>query len=149
MPSLDYFIVAQIVTIDRVTNAVSAINVFEEVRTPDFPVLVPSVSALAVWRREEQDGNAEEFQCQLRVTSPGQEPAIVRSSFTLQQSRHRILQTVQFIPVTQVGEIIFELLLNDEVKASYRVPVTQDASIPAEQMVAIVPRAEANQEQGR
>src|SRR5258708_158386 len=130
MARLDYFVVAQNISVDQTTNAVSAFNIVEELRSPGFPVLVPSLAVLSVWHREEGD-QEQDFQCTLRVTPPGEIPQDFHTNFRLLPPRHRLIHRLQGLPILRAGDIHFEILLNGAVRLEYIVPAVQDASLPA------------------
>ncbi len=55
MPKLEYFLVAESVSVDQQTNRISFFNVVEQVNVPVFPFTIPQIVAVASWNTEEGD----------------------------------------------------------------------------------------------
>lgn len=123
MPTLEYFLVAESVVVDRETNRVSVFNVFENLNTPQFPVIVPTMTAIAGWNAAAGDENLD-FQATLRVTGAALENAIeVQTNFTMTRPRHRTFQRIQGVPLHRAGPLLFEILLNGDRQASHSITV--------------------------
>jgi hypothetical protein len=120
MASLEYFLVAEDVSIDQVTNQLSLFNVFEGFRTPRFPLIVPKCAAVSLWRKEPAD-EGRDFQCVLRVTLPDGQNHQSESNFRMTNERQRIVTRLQGVPISMAGELRFELLLNGQHAASHLV----------------------------
>lgn len=135
MPRLNYLLVSQMVIVDQASNSVSAINIIDEVRSPGFPLFIPSLSVLLVWEREDADNPGEDLQSVMRITLPGEAPIVQRTNMRLTANRHRIVQMIHGVQVLREGQIVVEVLLNEVQCGTYRVPVIQDETIPAENVV--------------
>jgi hypothetical protein len=122
MARLEYFLVAEDVSIDQTTNRISVFNIFEEFQTGGFPLLVSKCVAVALWEKESSD-EGRDFQTSLRVTAPNDQHYRVDTNFRLVNERHRIVNRIRGIPISAVGEVRFELLLNGEHKASHTIAV--------------------------
>jgi hypothetical protein len=129
MPNLEYFLVAESISVDRSTNRISLFNVLEEIPcvmlTPESASrLQPGILQLAVvsaWNMNPDD-SGREFRVELRVHIPNNPEAIVLGpplSFTATQRRHRAIQTVVGFPIPSLGDVRFEVLLNGERQASH------------------------------
>ena len=124
MPRLEFFVVSELVSVDQTTNKASIFNILEEIHAPQFPVIIPHCVATSLWCQQEED-HERDFQCVLRVTLPNGNTRDFASNFTLTQTRHRLIQALQVLPVTQPGELRFELLLNGVHAAQHIVTVEQ------------------------
>lgn len=122
MPSIEYFVVAEDYSIDQVTNRMSIFCVLEELHAQALPVLI-DVSAITAWRIAENELGSD-HQAILRVHRPGSAPFDWRANFCPRQSRHRITQRIQGIPVETPGQIRFEMLINGQHAADHVVDVT-------------------------
>ena len=136
MPRLDYFVVAQGISVDQSTNSLSIFNVLEELRSPGFPILIPMLSAISVWIPEAED-DGRDFQCILRVTLPGEESRDIAHNFVIGRTRHRLIQRLQGVPIQRAGEIRMQLLLNGATMHDYVVPAIQDDSVPTSNVSSI------------
>jgi len=126
MPKLEYFIVSEGASTDIFTNRVSLFNVVEQIKSKDFPVVLPQVVATTAWNKEAADTDLD-FQASLRIYSPGEErPKEFPINFKMERSRHRLHQTIIYLQVTQVGDLVFEILLNGEHVASHTVTVEKE-----------------------
>lgn len=124
MARLEFFVVSESVSIDQTSNAASVFNILEEIGTPQFPILIPYCAAISLWCREEADRD-EDFQCTLRIIRPGGERNDISTNFRPVRPRHRVVQRIQGLQLTQAGELRFELLLNGKHAADHIVTVVQ------------------------
>jgi hypothetical protein len=129
MPKLEYFLVSESVSIDRDRNQVSVFNILEEVSIPkSTPAQIPQLVALGSWILEPED-EGRDFQATVEVVLPGtaDPEKTTRSSinFTGSKKRQRICNWFLYLPVQQVGEVVFRLLLNGAYQASHTVTVRQ------------------------
>ena len=125
MPRLECFVVAETVSIDKLTNAVSLFNILEEVHSRTFPFLVPKVAVFSLWRKEAGD-EERDWQALLKVTQPSGEARDRAINFRFSSSRrHRLIQRISGLPVLTEGDVRFELLLNGQHAAEHIVSVTR------------------------
>ena len=127
MPKLEYFVVADSVSIDQSTNEVSVFNIWEEINTDDLPTIVPRGAAITLWNAEPGDAGRD-FQSMLVIRLP--DGAVLQSpaNFTMSTPRHRVTQRFVALPVTTEGEIVFSVMLNGELKATHTVSVRRVGS---------------------
>lgn len=130
MPKLEYFLVAESVSVDQSTNRISFFNVVEQVNAKKFPSNILQIIAVAAWNAEEGD-NEEDFQVAVRVTSPGGEPKDFRHSIAMRGKRSRVLLTFQGIVLNGAGTLLLELSLNGEHQATHSIDVVQAEDEPA------------------
>lgn len=134
MLRLEFFLVAESVSVDRETNQLSIFNVYEECLAPGIPLLIAPIVIVAVWRVE--DGDAEQdWQALIRMRIPGSgagAPAELPVNFRPGRhvKRHRLFWRLDAIGVTQEGTIEFELLLNGTHVAEHAIPVRTNLGIP-------------------
>jgi hypothetical protein len=129
MPKLEYFVVSQSISIDQDLNQVSVFSILEEVSIPKSgPAFIPQVVALSSWILEPED-EGQDFQVTLEVISPGaeapEETQKFSVNFTGSKKRHRIYNRILGLPVQQIGDVVFRLLLNGDHKASHTLTVRQ------------------------
>ena len=55
-------LVAKTIVRDSQTQNVTVVSIFEEFHPEGFPVFVPEIGVLAMWRREEDDPQKQEIQ---------------------------------------------------------------------------------------
>lgn len=122
MAALEYFLVAESVSVDQTTNRVSVFNVLEEIGAPQFPVLLPGCVAIALWNSVPDDAG-KDFQVKLRITLPDDQSYEMTSNFVMKTDRHRSVQRIQGLPITATGVLRFDVLLNGEHQASHAVNV--------------------------
>lgn len=124
MARLEFFVVAEDVSIDQSTNQVSVFSILEEVKMPGFPGRVNKCIAFALWRREPGD-EERDFQMTLRVTLPTGQDYRLETNFRMSRPRHRILNRLSSLPLPGEGELRFEVLLNGVHAAEHVVTVEQ------------------------
>lgn len=133
MPRLEFFVVAESLSIDQATNELSIFNIWEEVRSPGFPLIIPKCAAISLWRSEPNDAG-QDWTAAVRVTPPG-EPTIelpITFRFAENELRHRITQRIQGIPVQREGDLHFELVLSGKHIAEHIITVqrVEEIDIP-------------------
>jgi hypothetical protein len=122
MARLELFVVSEGVSVDQFTNQLSLFSVLEEVTSPDFPFVLPSAAAISLWMKEAGDDDRD-FQCMMRVLLPDGYRHELTTNFRFRGRRHRVIQRIQGVPVTEPGMLRFEVLLNGEYIASHEVDV--------------------------
>jgi hypothetical protein len=122
MARLELFVVSEGVSVDQFTNQLSLFSVLEEVTSPDFPFVLPSAAAISLWMKEAGDDDRD-FQCMMRVLLPDGNRHELTTNFRFRGRRHRVIQRIQGVPVTEPGMLRFEVLLNGEYIASHEVDV--------------------------
>ncbi len=132
MPRLEYFLVAESLSVDAATNRVSIFNVLEEVPVPivpGFPVPLPSMVAIACWVAEPGD-ETRDFQASFAAHVPGEpEPRRFEVNFRMLQRRARTVLTLQWLPLTAPGEMLLEVSLNGRAVAHHSISIT--LAVPA------------------
>lgn len=111
MAHLEYFLVAEDVSVDQTTNRLSLFNTLEEFQTPGFPLLISKCCAVALWQKEPDD-EGRDFQCVLRIILPTGQTHQLETNFRMANPRHRIINRIQGLPILAAGELRFDLLLN-------------------------------------
>jgi hypothetical protein len=125
MPTLEYFLVCESVSIDRNTNQLSVFSILEDV-WGSLPYHLSRLFAVSAWNiRPEERG--KDYQVSLRIHCPGGE--VLEDSedfavnFVAESCRHRLLQDIRGLEVKQPGELKFEVLLNGQHQATHTVTV--------------------------
>ena len=128
MPRLDYFLVADSVSVDKDRNTLSVFHVLEEWPSR-LPLVIPSLVAVSSWTLEAED-MGRDFQATLEIRSPSkrQLPDFESFSvnFTADRRRYRTSHFVRGLRVEEAGELEFRILLNGEYKASHYVWIVAD-----------------------
>ena len=125
MPHLEYFLVSESISVDQISNRISLFHVFEERRSPNVPFYIAELVVTSAWDLDGDD-IGQEIQTSVRITVPGRaEPVIVPQPFVAERSRHRINLAIIGLEVLEFGELLFEILLNGEHRASHRVSIIQ------------------------
>ena len=122
MSRLEYFIVSESIAIDASTNRVSFFHVLEQVNPGSFPHQIARACAVATLI---DDGNDRgELTATVIVTGPDSPP--VRADdirFSFESERVRLIFEFPLLTISERGQVVFELLVNDEHKASHEVMV--------------------------
>ena len=123
---LEFFAVAESVSVDQNTNKVSLFEILESV--PFNPQSesneIRKCVAVSLWRAEDGDEGLD-FQVILRMFRPGEEPSEFATNFSLSGARHRIYTTIVGLPLNAPGELRFEILLNGQHAAEHVVTVLE------------------------
>ncbi len=122
MARLEYFIVSKSSSVDISTNEVSAFEILEEIHVENFPFIYPGCVAITVLRPEEGD-EEKDFQGRLCVTLPSGETNENRVNFRMTSVRHRLIQRIVGLPLTEAGILKFEIKVNDEHFAEHIVDI--------------------------
>jgi len=133
MPRLEYFVVAESISVDQSTNRISVFNVLEEA-TLTVPGTIHNLVAVSGWNLSEEDGG-KDFQAMLRIKQAGdsEEADTIEFpvNFKAERARHRVCFFVTGLPVRQPGDLGFELLLNGRQVATHTVAVHKHEEVPA------------------
>jgi hypothetical protein len=124
-PSLS--IGAESVVIDGATNAVSLMNVIEEIRAAQFPVLIQKLALLFVLERTESDPGRPEAHLQISLSDKPLGGLKVLVDFQ-SQLRTRCIINIAGIPVPRPGELRADLRIAGQVLASWHVNIKLDAT---------------------
>jgi hypothetical protein len=122
MAHMEFFIVSEEVSVDQQTNRLSLFNVMEQISVPDFPTMLRSGAAVSLWVAEPGDDELD-FQCTLRITTPGSDHRDFPSNFAFRSRRHRVIHRLQGVRINEAGLLKFEVLLNGQYKARHEVDV--------------------------
>jgi hypothetical protein len=126
MPRLEYFLVSEGSTVDSETGALSVFNVMNEARFENFPAVLPKLFLVTCWLpTQDEIRNGDEFQVTFNFSLP--DPAKngqIRSGFQAESRFQHLIMNVAGIPVDRPGEIVIDVLLNDQKQASHTIFVT-------------------------
>ena len=126
MPSLEYFVVADSISVDQDSDRISLFHIVEEVSATDLPARVPRPVAVSSWRVQPEE-YGRDFQVTLKIHRPWEEkqPAYQEFAinFTAERERHRMHHFVVGLPIRQPGDLEFEVLLNGEHAARHIVTI--------------------------
>lgn len=122
MARLEFFLVSRSSSVDVSTNQVSAFEILEEIHVAKFPAIYPECVAITVLRLEEGD-EEKDFQGLLCITTPSGDTNEQRVNFRMTSTRHRLIQRIIGVPLTQSGILKFEIKLNDKHLAEHIVDV--------------------------
>ncbi|HEY2910871.1 MAG TPA: hypothetical protein VGI99_11535 [Gemmataceae bacterium] len=123
-PNLEYFVVCRSVSFDVETDEITLSNVIEDVYLgSDGTAVLPRAVAISSWNIADGD-RSKDFQTILTITLPGQSEGMdFPTNFDEGRHRYRAICTVAEIPLSQPGELKFEILLNRKHAASHKVLV--------------------------
>lgn len=123
MAKLEYFLVAESVSVDQITNRVSIFNVIEEVRASKYPAHI-SMVAVSLWNVPEDDAGRD-FQTVLEVTFPDGEKKEFRHNFKMPRRRIRTMFQLANLELKQPGPMCVDLALNGEHQATHTIDVVE------------------------
>ena len=135
MPSLEYFVVAESMSVDQQTNQVSVFNILEEVRTSNLPVVLPQVVCVCTLNLGAND-LGQEHHAVLRVRTPKGEPREFSARFRASHRRQRVFTRLIGMPLETIGELVFEILVDGAHLATHTVYV-ELAAPPSSRPVSI------------
>lgn len=124
MAHLEFFLVSKEISVDQQTNRMSLFNVIEQLVSPEFPFPLPFATAVSLWVAENGDVG-QDFQCILRTVLPDGVIHEFPTNFTFKTRRHRVIQRIQGVPISQPGLLRFEVLLNGKHQSSHEIDVLQ------------------------
>lgn len=125
MAELEYFVVAESVSVDQLTNRVSIFNVYEELNVPAFPYQLPQLVAVCSWNTTPED-EGQDFQVSLIIHTPaGEELGRYASNFTASAKRQRTFQMFQGLAFAEPGTFRFEIKLNETHAANHTIDIKQ------------------------
>ena len=122
MAKLEYFLVAQDVSVDQRTNCISLFHIIEEIAVPQIPVNWHQMIAVSAWNPEEGD-QEKDFQAEVRVVEPDGETKEFCRNFRIEGKRCRVIMYFQGVPLKACGTLHFDLLLNGQHQASHSIDV--------------------------
>ena len=122
MAELEYFLVAESVSVDQLTNRISLFNVVEQVAASKFPVTNPQIVSVAGWNTDKGDDN-KDFQVTVRITSPDGEHKDHTHNFSMLAKRSRSILIFQGIELACAGKLLVEVSLNGEHAATHSIDV--------------------------
>ncbi len=95
MAKLEFFAVAESVSVDLNTNKVSLFEILESVpfNSQSGANVIPKCVAVSLWRSEDGDEGLD-FQMILRIFRPGEDTSEFATNFSLSSARHRIYTTI-------------------------------------------------------
>jgi hypothetical protein len=131
MAGLEFFVLAESVSIDQATNRLSVFNILEELRGRTLPRQAPQIVVVSVLLFEEEE-QRREWQLALIIRDPaGVERNRFNTNIQGQSRRHRIIQQLRGYSFDSVGEWRAEIELNGEHKACHRLTVAPpDPDLP-------------------
>ena len=112
MASLEYFLVAESLSLDQATNRISIFNVLEIVAAPELPVVQQTI-AISSWNIPPEE-RGQTFRVVLRVHPPGEEAW--EQAHVLEPSaasRRRSILGWRAFPFDRPGDWRFEVRLGD------------------------------------
>lgn len=126
MPTLEYFLVSESISVDQNTNNVSLFGVLEELSGP-LPFLVPKLVATSSWNMSEGEEDRD-FQVTLQIRLDGEilpesEELNLNVNFTTSRLRHRVFHFLRELVIPTAGILVFEILLNGKHSATHTVTV--------------------------
>ncbi len=124
MARLEYFVVAESVSIDQLTNRVSIFNILERIQAPAFPLTFPKLMAVSLWEEDEIDSERQ-YQVVIRITLGGNELEHIRQNLNFPRRRLRTIAQIQNLEIPGPGRMEIELKLNDEHIAWHYVDVNE------------------------
>ncbi|MEQ8857595.1 MAG: hypothetical protein RIC56_03015 [Pseudomonadales bacterium] len=151
MARIEFFVVADSVSVDQQTNTMSVFEVLEEIHVdnPKPRVLLGKCVAVALWIRGEDEEPGQDLQQKLTITQPNGESQSFQTNFSFNQSsdRHRILNRIQGLPVKGVGQLRFEIAINGVHAATHTVDVAVKPGSQSGVLIRLPKSAESNDSQ--
>ena len=118
------FVVCESASIDSRTNSVSAFHIMDQLNAMAFPVVLPHVSIIALFAREDADASNVQFQLQIFLEDQQLFGGPLRVNF-VQQLLARTVLDMHGLLLTRPGTLRFVLRNGDEMLGSWTALVTQ------------------------
>jgi hypothetical protein len=115
--------------IDSATNRVSCINLVELIASPQFPVILPLFSILAVFTKD--DGDLDEEPCEMLIRMNDEE--LVRAPFVVSfqgGEMHRAVSVLQGFALNVPGTLKVAVNRNEVEMRAWTIPVKQVDPMP-------------------
>jgi hypothetical protein len=125
MPRLEYFIVCRSVSADIDNDEITLSHVVEDLFLEEegIPAFLPKIMAVSSWEISQEELTTD-YQAVLRISVPGSTaPKDFAMNLARGRRRHRAIQGILQIPLTQPGDLRFEVLLNANHQATHVVTV--------------------------
>jgi hypothetical protein len=129
MADLEYFLVAESISVDQTTNRISFFNVVEQIKVQTFPAVVPQLVAVAAWNAEASD-DKKDFQATTRVEHPNGHSEDFQHNFRMPGKRSRVVMTFRGMKLESPGKLLLKLSLNGEHQATHSIDVVVPEAEP-------------------
>lgn len=127
MARLEFFVVAESLSVDQLTNRVSIFNILERIQAPTFPLVLPQLMAVSLWEEDELD-KEKQYQVAIRITLGDTELEHIKQNLSFPRRRLRTIAQIQNLAIPGPGRLEIELFLNGEHKAWHYVDVNEASS---------------------
>lgn len=112
MAQLEFFVVCESVSVDKLSNQVSILGVIEDLTCESFPGGLQKCVAFSQWRKSPGDEEID-WQATIKVILPNGGETEVPVNFRFGSSqKHRITQVLYGLALPCEGELKFQLFLN-------------------------------------
>ena len=116
------------VVIDGATNSVSIMGVIEEIRAPQFPIMIPKLALLFTLERSASD--AEKPDAKVRFTLGGQLLAEIKVIVDFQTHlRTRCVLNVEQLVLPNPGPLAAELVLAGKSLTTWAIEARKDSTV--------------------
>ena len=129
MPELEYFLVAESCSVDVDRNSLSIFHVMNDVRLDRVPGLIPELVIISAWihSQEELRGRAEsQIRVQFRLPGLDSTPSF-RGNLNAETRFQNFNFSFREVPAQTEGDIVVEIFLDDQHKATHTVAVSTRA----------------------
>ena len=114
---------------DAVTGAISVFHIIEAITPAAFPILIPDISVLSIWRADATDGREVPLGFEVRINGEVASRSDVVLTFA-GAAPHRAIITLNGILVAAAGTVEFAFLRGTETAASYTIDIRPPAPTP-------------------
>jgi hypothetical protein len=118
MYKFKYAIAAQGVIIDQRSNALSIFNIYEEISSPKFPVVLPNIDFVCVTEKESSDPDLIEYTLDIRNNDDSVFDGPIKADFQT-KNMNRTIVTINGLPIKEPGIVSFSVLHNGEAVAKH------------------------------
>jgi hypothetical protein len=109
---LEYFLVADSIVIDQLTNRVSILQIVDDVTVAGLPCVLPGFSTIAGFADPDEPAGTMK-RASLRVSGSAiPEPRELTTSFRSGGAHHRLVYRLELIALEREGELELELLID-------------------------------------
>jgi hypothetical protein len=132
MPEHVFTIASRGLTVDAQTNTLTVFSILEELGAPpQFPVALPELSLVTLWRRRPGEEGVGFVQRTRFIDPVGGELAVLDQAFRMEKPRHRMIGHIHMFPIRSAGCLRIEIFIRRDDDQNWGPPV---ASYPIEVM---------------
>ncbi len=128
---VQFALCAQTVSVDRVSNRISIFNVVDHIATPALPIIVPTITFVAIVESEREESVSYKGSFEVRTNDNVRFRSEVPVNFVNGQLA-RVVIAMNGVRIQEYGTLSFRFTIPDKATAEVQLPVVNVAQkVPA------------------